>query len=101
MNVKPFLFSYFEKLACEVTKQFDKHSSSSLTTAVLLFQKIEHFKNMDCIELAMKGKCLKFTSLPCVQRIADILWYGKDDSKMLEANKEINISEFYPNANNR
>jgi hypothetical protein len=55
---------------------------------------------MDCVELAIKGQCNTFTSLPCVQRIADILWSGKVDSEIPEANNEL-IDRYYSNDNKK
>lgn len=93
------LFRYFENLACEITKNLDKDSSSSLSTAVLLFQRIPCFKYLDCVELAIKGDCQSFIALPCVQNIATILWLGKVDSEKLEITKD--VDRYYSHNNKK
>ena len=62
-------------MACGVLNIFDSFSND-LINGVILLQNIPYF-NLNCLEMAVEAKCLKFISLPSVQNLLTDIWNGK------------------------
>jgi len=62
-------------MACGVLNIFDSFSND-LINGVILLQNIPYF-NLNCLEMAVEAKCLKFISLASVQNLLTDIWNGK------------------------
>ena len=72
--------SYFEGAACGVLTLFDDNSDD-LMNGVILLQKVPYYKDLNALEMAIQGNCLKFISLSCVQTLITSVWNGDIASK--------------------
>ena len=66
-------------MAIGVLNIFDLNSDD-LMNSIILLEKIPIYK-MDCLQMAVKAKCLKFVSLPAVQNLITEIWNGNMSSK--------------------
>jgi len=67
---------YFEDTACSVLTLFDKNNDD-LKNGDILLQKVPYYEDLNCVEMAVQGNCLKFISLSCVQTLITSKWNGK------------------------
>lgn len=56
-------------------KLFDEHSDD-LINGIILLQKVPYYDDLDCLEMAVEGGCLRFISLSCVQTLITHIWNG-------------------------
>lgn len=66
-------------MACGVLNVFDG-TSDDLINGIILLQKIP-FYGLDCLQIAVEARCLKFIALPSVQNLLTDIWNGKIESK--------------------
>ena len=89
-----FFFIYtseFENLAIGVLNIFDLNSDDLINSIVLLRQ--INIYGMDCLQMAVEARCLKFVSLPTVQILITEIWNGNlTMSKGFKANLKFIIS---------
>jgi len=71
---------YFEDTACSVLTYFDKNNDD-LKNGDILLQKVPYYEDLNCLDLAIQGNCLKFISLSCVQTLITSVWNGEIASK--------------------
>ena len=65
----------FENLACGVLTEFDENTIE-IENEINLLTKNEIY-DMNCLQLAQKGECLEFMSLPSVQNLLTKHWYNE------------------------
>lgn len=66
-----FLFRFFEDEACEAIRNLEPSLQREI-----LSQQVAYCQDFNCIQVALKGKLLKFLALPCVQKHASDVWNG-------------------------
>jgi hypothetical protein len=66
-------------MACGVLNIFD-NNSNDLINGIVLLQIIPYF-GIDCLQMAVEARCLKFLALPTVQNLVTDIWNGKISSK--------------------
>ncbi len=72
--------NYFEETACGVLTLFDENNDD-LMNGVILLQKVPYYEDLNSLEIAIQGDCLKFISLSCVQTLITSVWNGEIASK--------------------
>jgi len=72
--------NYFEDTACGVLTLFDENNDD-LMNGVILLQKVPYYEDLNSLEIAIQGDCLKFISLSCVQTLITSVWNGEIASK--------------------
>lgn len=68
-------FSDFEDLACGLLNFLDDRTDDAINR-LLLLKKIPYF-NLNCLELAIEARSLKFVSTMAVQNLLKEIWQGK------------------------
>ena len=74
-----FGFSEFEEMSCQVLSIFDR-SSDDIINGIILQQKVPYY-GLDCLQMAVEAKCMKFISLSSVQNLLTDIWNGKIENK--------------------
>lgn len=66
-------------MACGVLEIFDS-TSDDIVNGVILLQKIPYY-SLDCLQMAVEAKCLKFIALSSVQNLLTDIWNGRIEIK--------------------
>ena len=74
-----FINREFEDMACGVLEIFDSRMDD-IVNGVVLLQKIPYY-GLNCLQLAVEAKCLKFISLSTVQNLLTEIWNGRVETK--------------------
>jgi hypothetical protein len=67
--------NYYENTACSVLALFDNDCDDEQNCDILM-QKVPYYTDLDSLEMASQGKCLKFISRSCVQKLITSEWDG-------------------------
>ena len=66
-------------MACGVLEIFDSTSDDCIN-GIILLQKIPYY-DLNCLQLAVEAKCLKFISLSTVQNLLTEIWNGRIETR--------------------
>lgn len=66
-------------MSCGVLEIFD-NTSDDIVNGVVLLQKIPYYE-LNCLQIAVEAKCLKFISLSTVQNLLTEIWNGRIETK--------------------
>jgi hypothetical protein len=73
LSTTVLISSYYEETACGVLNLFDENNDDLLNSVILLARP-PFYKDLDCLEMAIQGKCLNFIAMSSVQTLITNIW---------------------------